>query len=98
SLHLLNSAEMQGKLATASGRAAQLAASETPVEERVTQLYMAAFARPPQPDELQTAVEYINTPPVDSEGKPVEGPPAVQQNARDLVWALINTKEFLFNH
>lgn len=98
SLHLVNSAEMKGKLATANGRAAQLAASEQPLEERITQLYIAAFARPPRDDELKTAMEYINLPPVDAEGKPVAAPPAVQQNAQDLVWALINTKEFLFNH
>jgi hypothetical protein len=98
SLHLLNSAEMQGKLATANGRAARLAAGEVPVEERIAQLYMAAFARLPRADELQTASEYFGPPPLDAEGKPLQGPQAVQQNARDLVWALINTKEFLFNH
>jgi hypothetical protein len=98
SLHLLNSAEMQGKLATANGRAMQLAASETPLEERITHLYMAAFARPPRDDELQTAVGYFGTPPVDAEGNPLDASQAAQQNARDLVWALINTKEFLFNH
>src|SRR5690606_28120675 len=85
SLHLVNSAEMKGKLATANGRAAQLAASETPVEERIMQLYMAAFARPPRDDELKTAMEYTNLPPVDAEGKLVAAPPAVQQNAQDLV-------------
>jgi hypothetical protein len=98
SLHLVNSAEMKGKLVAANGRAAQLAAGEQPLEERITQLYMAAFARPPRDDELQTAMEYINTPPVNAEGQPVDASSAVQQNAQDLVWALINTKEFLFNH
>ena len=35
---------------------------------------------------------------VDANGKPIEGAKVLHENYQDLVWALINTKEFLFNH
>lgn len=88
SLHLLNSADVQNKIANASGRAAGLAKDETRTkEEKVRELYHWVFARDPEPDELQIAIAHID--------KHAETP---QPAYEDLVWALINTKEFLFNH
>jgi hypothetical protein len=37
-------------------------------------------------------------PRTDSAGKPVDVQRALRENFQDLAWALINTKEFLFNH
>lgn len=88
SLHLLNSSEVQNTIANASGRAAALAKDETRTkDEKVTELYHWVFARDPQPDELQIAIAHID--------KHAENP---QPAYEDLLWALINTKEFLFNH
>lgn len=87
SLHLLNSSEIQGKLTAASGRAAVLGKdNDRAVEDRIRELYIVAFSRPPQPDELQIAIAHIQ-----KVGDP-------QKGFEDIVWALINTKEFLFNH
>jgi len=47
---------------------------------------LIAFSRYPDAEELKIAAEYVN-----SKEKPREG-------FEDVVWALINTKEFLFNH
>ena len=87
SLHLLNSKEVQEKLKSDSGRAAALAQSSDPLDERVTELYLAALSRAPTPAELDAATGYLND-------------KAADQRAafEDLVWAMINSKEFLFNH
>ena len=88
SLHLLNSAEVQGKIADGQGRAALLAAdAKRPVEDRVEDLFYWVYGREPHGDEMTTAVAYI--------GKFNDNP---KTGFEDVVWALINTKEFLFNH
>ena len=87
SLHLLNSEEMQKKLADEKGRAARLAAdSSRSNESKVRELYLTALSRPPNESELRATVDYL----------------AKKQNKReafeDVVWSLVNSKEFLFNH
>ena len=49
-------------------------------------------------DEIKTAEDYFGEPRVDAAGKPVDAKKAARENFQDLLWALINTKEFLFNH
>lgn len=88
SLHLLNSSEVQGKISSGTGRAALLAnEKERPDEERIKELYRWVYSRDPVADELQIAVAHI---------KKNEANKKVAYE--DIVWALINTKEFLFNH
>ncbi len=88
SLHLLNSGEIQGKLTAGNGKAAVLAADMArPADVKIRELYLLAFARAPLPDELNVALAHIE--------KNKETP---QKAYEDIVWALINTKEFLFNH
>jgi hypothetical protein len=98
SLHLINSAEVKSKLATGNGRAARLAKTDTPTEKKIAELYLVAFSRKPRPGELKTALEYLNEPLTDLKGKPIETKKAAVKNFQDLIWALMNTKEFLFNH
>ena len=97
SLHLINAADIKSKLSVAGGTAQKLAAQKTPVKDRVSELYFAAFSRPPTETELQISVEFLTgqqSEKVDSEALPEIS----QQQFEDLIWALINTKEFLFNH
>jgi hypothetical protein len=86
SLHLLNSKGVQEKLTHGEGRAAVLARGEQPMEARLGQLFLTAYGRPPTPAETTQAQEYL----------------AARQGSvaawEDLIWALINSKEFLFNH
>lgn len=98
SLHLLNSGELRNKLASGSGRAAALAGGSTSLEERVRDLYLVAFAREPRAEELAEALAYLNEKLLDAEGQPLAAQPSAAQNWQDLIWALLNTKEFLFNH
>lgn len=98
SLHLINSNEIKSKLSVKDGRAAELAGSDRPLEERIAELYKVAFSRMPTEEEIQTAVAYFQEPLTTADGKPISQDAAEPVNFQDLIWALMNTKEFLFNH
>lgn len=88
SLHLLNSKEIQDKIASAAGRAATFAKNtELPPDDKVRELYRWVYSRPPTSEELEIATTHLSS--------HTDEP---QLAYEDLVWALINTKEFLFNH
>ena len=85
-LHLLNSDEIQGKVARAGGRADVLAKDARPDAEKIDELFLWAFARKPTEEQRNKALEHI------------------AQNAKNkkiayenILWALLNTKEFIFN-
>jgi hypothetical protein len=98
SLHLINSNEIKLKLSGGNSRAAQLGKDEKTDQEKVTQLYRIAFARNPDSRELKIALDYVNSSNADAPGKPVNQVKQQRENYQDLIWALMNTKEFLFNH
>lgn len=87
SLHLLNSKDVQSKLRSDTGRAAAMAASSEPNSVLISQLYLVAFSRQPTAEELRTAEEFLSR---KSDKR--------REAFEDLIWAIINTKEFLFNH
>lgn len=95
SLHLINAPDIKGKLAHPNGRAERLSKDMRPLEQRIQELYQAAYARPPRAEELQSAVDYFRETET-AIGGDVQR--ASRESFQDLVWALINTKEFLFNH
>ena len=87
SLHLLNSGEIQGKLTSGSGNAALLSKDkEREHLAKIRDLYLLSFSREPSAEEAGIALKHIE--------KAKEAKLAYE----DIVWALINTKEFLFNH
>ena len=87
SLHLLNSNEMQAKLSVGQGIAARFATETSRSnEEKVTELYLRAFSRKPTPTELERSTAYLS------------GKSNSKESYEDLIWALVNSKEFLFNH
>lgn len=85
-LLLANSDEVENKLAAGEGRIARLLAEKKSMKEVIDELYLATLARPPRADELATALPYVD------EAK--DKAPALQ----DLLWTLLNTREFMFNH
>lgn len=98
SLHLLNSKDIQAKLTAEKGRAATLAADDKRNDEaKVNELYLWAFSRQAESSEANTAKEHIEkkvTKAADADLKKK----AKREAYEDIVWALVSSKEFLFNH
>jgi hypothetical protein len=85
-LHLLNGDFLNRKIAASTGRIKKLVQAKTPLPQIIEELYLTTVSRPPRPDELTKAQGWIG-----SATTPKEG-------AQDLLWALLNSREFLFNH
>jgi hypothetical protein len=83
-LHLLNSQEIQGKLTRGGGRAEQMARDSRPDREKVAELFVWAFARQPNEAQMNLALRNIE---VNGKNR--------QLAYENIVWALINTKEFI---
>jgi hypothetical protein len=98
SLHLINSTEMKAKLSQSSGRATSLSRSQQEPAAIVEEIYLAAFSRKPDAEELAVAIDYLQPPATDNANTARPNQQSTKKNLEDLIWALINTKEFLFNH
>ena len=85
SLHRYNSVELTKKVA--GERLKRLVADKRPAEERLGDLYRIALSREPTAEELAGLKEYLET-------RTANASAAYE----DILWALVNTKEFMFNH
>ncbi|MCA9210911.1 MAG: DUF1553 domain-containing protein, partial [Planctomycetales bacterium] len=85
-LHIANGDVLSRKISDAKGHVAELLTREMSDEPAIRDLYLRTFSRPPTADEQSIAQETI----------------AAATNRRegfeDLLWALCNSREFLFNH
>ncbi|MFM1557209.1 MAG: DUF1549 domain-containing protein, partial [Limisphaerales bacterium] len=96
SLHLLNSKDIQGKLGSGSGRAAKLSTDKREDDAKIRELFLLAFAREPSGSEVLLARQHLEREIEDDKG--VKKPVNKKESYEDVIWALFNTKEFLFNH
>jgi hypothetical protein len=85
-LHLANSSEVENKIADGNGRVAKLVLAKATAEQAIEELYLTSLARYPTAAEKAKAVEYM--------AKQKD----VRRGLEDLVWALLNSREFMFNH
>lgn len=90
-LWLVNSRAMETKLADPAGRAARYAGTADARADatKVSELYRVALARAPTAVELEESVGYLHRQRQLGQTK---------AGFEDLIWAILNTKEFLFNH
>lgn len=84
-MHLMNGTHLHGKVTADGGRAATLAAGDAAPEAIIEELYLAAFARRPTAEETQRLL-----PEFAREGG------SRRQAAEDILWALLNTPEFVY--
>jgi len=104
SLHLLNSKDIQTKLGADQSRAARLASDSRTDDVKLVDLYQMAFARSPDSAEVTVFKDYLaRRVGAAKEGKDPAETETNRAKARreaweDTIWALLNSKEFLFNH
>lgn len=85
-LQMINGPVVHNKLRDANGRIAKMVAANKPDEEIISDLYVAALCRRPVAAELEAAKKHLaaNT--------------DKKLAMEDIGWALLNSKEFLFQH
>ncbi len=85
-LHFMNGKGINEKLSNKGGRIAKLVEAKIPDVKLVQELYLASVSRLPDQDETFDAVMSLR----EAKDK--------RKEAEDILWALLNSKEFLFNH
>ena len=83
-LHTLNGDVVATKIADAKGRIANLLAAKKSHDEIVAELYLATLSRRPTSAEVELSNKFLSASPNPTECY------------QDLLWALINSKQFLF--
>ena len=85
-MHLMNGDFLNKKIALPTGRVEGLVKSKAKRVEAIEELYLATVSRPPSKEEYAKADDWVR-----SAATPREG-------LQDLLWTLLNSREFLFNH
>jgi hypothetical protein len=85
-LHLLNSPEVNEKITHKRGRVRQLADSELSNNDVIDEIYLAALSRFPTVAERELLLQAFPSPGGDR-----------RHAVEDVFWAVLNTKEFLYN-
>jgi hypothetical protein len=85
-LQLINGPTVNEKLRAPGNRLGRLLGQKLAGPALLDDLYLAALSRPPGPGEVKAALDHVNR-------------AADKRKAwEDVLWALINSKEFLFRH
>lgn len=87
-LQMINGPTVHNKLRADNGRINTMIAAKKTDEEIIAQLYMAGVCRTPTTEELKTAKAHIAA----------SGEANRRQALEDIGWAVLNSKEFLFQH
>ena len=86
-LHLMNSPRLESKLNHAGGQIARMTGRQKNDASLVRELYLAVFSRLPSDIEQERSEQYLGSRRFQR-----------QKAAEDLVWAMMNSVEFIFNH
>ncbi len=85
-LNLLNGQTVNNKISAGNGRVALALQAKKPVPQMIEEFYLAALSRRPTEKEATAATKLVTA------------APSVKEGAEDLMWSLLNMREFLFNH
>jgi hypothetical protein len=95
-LHVINGDTLNKKLSDPNGYAAQFLKIGLPESRLIDQVYLSAFSRYPKDEERAQARELLAKSKLEK-GTPDAIAQARRQGLEDLMWALLTSKEFLFN-
>ncbi len=84
-LHMINSPYIESKVRDGHNITELLKRSSSP-DEAVRSLYMLTFSREPSPAEITKSVAIM------------KGAKDLKEGTQDLLWALVTSREFYFNH
>lgn len=85
-LHTLNGDTLASKIADKNGRVAKLLASGKSHGDIVAELYLVSLSRPPTEQEQSSSVQFLDE------------YSSRDEYYQDLLWALMNSKHFMFVH
>src|SRR5207237_4829158 len=85
SLHLLNGSTVEPKIAQGNLVGKMLQEKKTPAQV-IEYLYIRCLTRPPKPEELKALLALVDK------------NPDKKQALDDVFWAIMNSREFMFNH
>jgi hypothetical protein len=85
-LHLSFGPDIERKLSAGGGRVAKLIERKATPEQAIEELYLAAFARTPTAAEREEVAGYLSR------------QTDYRKGLEDVAWALLNSREFMFNH
>lgn len=86
-LHLMNSQKLYDKVTNDTGLAATLASGDKDDAGIIEELYLAVYARYPSDEERDAAAKFL-----------AEQTESRRKAVQDLLWAMLNTPEFVFKH
>jgi len=87
-LHIANGQTLNAKLSARESRAAQLLRENATAKRLIEEAYLSALARYPAVEEESRLIRMLDEAPSEQKGAVLE----------DIYWALLSSKEFLFNH
>ncbi len=85
-LNLLNGGTVNTKIGHPNGRVARAVNAKMPAKQMIEEFYLSTLCRRPTEKETAAATKLLSSAPNPQEG------------AEDLMWSLLNMREFLFNH
>ena len=86
-LHLMNSPELSAKIGDRGGKASRWAESNRGANELIDEIYLTMLARRPIESESKLLLEML-----------ADTATSRRAMIEDIMWAIMNSKEFLYNH
>ncbi len=85
-LHLMNDSGINTRISAPTGRVAALVKTKMPDHQLVEEIYLGTLSRYPTAEESRRSVQVLAS----AKNRSAAG--------EDILWALLNSKEFMFNH
>jgi len=85
-LHLMNGDTVNNRITHPNGRIARILKSQLSPQEAIEEIYLSTLCRWPTEKERKLALNFL------------ANSPSVKEGYEDLMWAILNSREFIFNH